>query len=73
MATLRCKCGTVLRDDDPDFGMLLFSQRDFDVDMEAVVLRGRAKEVWQCRTCERLWIFWDVMGAIPTEYVKQPS
>jgi hypothetical protein len=68
MATMRCKCGTVLRDDDPDLGYLMMSRREFDVDVESIVLRGRAIDVWRCPTCARLWVFWEPLGAA-TEYV----
>lgn len=69
MATLRCKCGTVLRDDNPDDGLLLLTRREFDVDVESVGLRGRARDVWKCWTCGRLWIFWDRTGDA-VEYVE---
>jgi hypothetical protein len=73
MATFRCKCGARLRDDDPDYGCLLFTRREFDVDQPSELLLGRATEVWRCHTCERLWIFWDRMGRFPVEYVRQPD
>jgi len=68
MATIRCKCGTILRDDDPDNSYLLFAKKEFDVDIESVELLGRARDAWNCWTCGRLWIFWDPLGN-PTEYV----
>jgi rubredoxin len=68
MATMRCQCGTILRDDDPDYSLLLFTWRQFDVDVNSEVLRGRARAVWRCRTCGRLWVFWEHLGD-PTEYV----
>jgi hypothetical protein len=69
MATFRCKCNTLLRDDDPDFGKYLFSRRDYDVDVESAELLGRAREVWECPVCGRLWVFWQTGTAHPTEYV----
>jgi hypothetical protein len=69
MATMRCKCGTVLRDDNPDSDYLLLSNREFDIDVDSGVLRGSARNVWRCWTCERLWIFWDPRGE-PTEYLR---
>jgi hypothetical protein len=65
---MRCKCGTVLRDDNPDDGLLLLSRREFDVDLDAVLLRGRARDVSRCWTCGRLWVFWDKLGE-PSEYL----
>lgn len=67
MATMKCRCGTILRDDDPDSDYLMMSKREFDVDLDAGLLRGRARDVWRCWTCERLWVFWE-MGGEPTEY-----
>lgn len=68
MATIRCKCGTILRDDDPEEGLLMFTRRDFDIDLDSGVLRGRARDAWRCWTCGRLWVFWEPTGD-PTEYV----
>jgi hypothetical protein len=73
VATPRCKCGTLLRDDDPVFSGLFFAHRDFDVEVESAVLRGRAYEAWTCRTCGRIWIFWDRMSPQPTEYLRIDS
>lgn len=72
MATLRCRCGTVLRDDDPDEGLLLLTRGEFDVDQEPEVLLGRGREVWRCWTCGRLWVFWEPLGD-PTEYVAKET
>jgi hypothetical protein len=68
MATIRCKCGTVLRDDNPDLDYLIISRREFDVDLDSIALLGRAHDVWRCWTCERLWVFWDRAGD-PAEYL----
>jgi hypothetical protein len=68
MATMLCKCGTTLRDDNPDDGLLMFSRREFDIDADSALLRGRATELWRCWTCGRLWVFWDKLGD-PTEYI----
>jgi hypothetical protein len=68
VAKLLCKCGTVLRDDDPEYGLLLFKRREFDVDVDSILLLGRAREVWRCRTCGRLWVFWEPTGNA-VEYV----
>lgn len=67
MATMRCKCGTIVRDDDPDLDYLLMSRREFDVDLDTMMLRGRAVDVWRCWACERLWGFWK-RGDAPSEY-----
>lgn len=69
MATMRCKCGTLLRDDNPDWDYLLMSRREFDVDIGSGILRGRARDVWKCWTCQRLWVFWDPRGE-PMEYLR---
>jgi hypothetical protein len=69
MATIRCKCGTVIRDDDPDMDYLLMTRGEFDIDLDSGLLRGRARDVWRCPTCERLWVFWD-NGGQPTEYLR---
>ena len=68
MATMRCRCGTTFRDDDPDDGLLLFTRRDYDVDLDAALLSGRARQVWRCRTCGRFWVYWDHLGD-PAEYL----
>jgi hypothetical protein len=73
MAKLRCKCGTQLRDDDPEHSGLLFSNDDYDHAEDVCLLRGRATEVWGCPECGRLWIFWEKMSRYPTEYVRQPA
>lgn len=75
MAKLACKCGNVLRDDDPYFSYLLFRRHDYNVELDSAVLRGRAYEVWGCPVCGRLWIFWDHgIGVYATEYVRhRPS
>jgi hypothetical protein len=67
MAKLECTCGTIIRDDHPHNGLLL--QRDeFDIDLDSSLLFGRARSVWRCWVCGRLWVFWDHVGK-PTEYV----
>lgn len=68
MATIRCKCGTVLRDDG-QFDHLLIPRKEFDIDSDPISLLGKATEVWQCWTCERLWVFWG-KGEAPTEYQR---
>lgn len=72
MATFLCKCGTLLRDDNPDFNFLIISRRQFDVDLDSIALRGRARDIWRCWTCERLWVFWDLTGK-PVEYLRAES
>jgi hypothetical protein len=72
MAKMRCKCGTLLRDDSPDLDYLFMSRREFDVDLDATTLRGRARDIWRCWTCERLWVFWDI-GGDPVEYLRADS
>ncbi len=69
MATMRCLCGTILRDDSPDMDYLIMARREFDVDADAIVLRGRARDVWRCWSCERLWVFWDTTSD-PVEYLR---
>lgn len=70
MAKFRCVCGTQLRDDHPDNSFLLFSKRDYDVELDSVVLRGRAKLVSRCPTCGRLWVFWHSPARPPAEYLQ---
>ncbi|WP_086850638.1 hypothetical protein [Amycolatopsis kentuckyensis] len=67
MAKIRCKCGTILRDDDPHDTFWLLSDEEFDVELSATLLFGRALRVVRCKVCQRLW-FWgdDEM----TEYLK---
>jgi hypothetical protein len=72
MAKMACKCGTVLRDDDPDKSLLLLSRREFDVERTSETLFGRAIDVLQCGTCGRLWVFWDE-AAEAVEYVRAPD
>lgn len=71
MATMRCRCGQILRDeDDAETTMLLFSQRDYDIDISSSDLLGRAVDLWRCPNCGRLWVFWDESKA--SEYVPGP-
>lgn len=72
MATLLCECGTLLRDDNPDFDYLVMSKGQFDVDLDSIALRGRARDIWRCWTCERLWVFWDLTSE-PVEYLRAES
>jgi hypothetical protein len=65
---MRCKCGTVLRDDNPDLDYLMLSQREFDVGVDGAMLLRRARDVWSCWTCGRLWVFWEA-GGEPSEYL----
>jgi hypothetical protein len=58
MAKLRCACGTVLRDDDPDTSMFLLTRREFDVEEDGSMLLGRATLAVRCPVCGRLWVFW---------------
>ena len=58
MATIKCKCGRILRDDDPDYRYLLLADRAFDVEKPSVVLFGEADNVLLCPDCQRLWVFW---------------
>jgi hypothetical protein len=67
MATMRCICGAILRDDNPDSDCVLMSCREFDIDVDNSVLRGQARDVWRCWDCERLWVFLDER-AEPAEY-----
>ena len=69
MATLLCKCNTILRDDDPDLSYLVLSNREFDVDESPIALLGKTKQLWRCPTCGRLWVFWEDVAA-PTEYLR---
>jgi hypothetical protein len=72
LATLLCKCGTLLRDDNPDFDYLVMPKGQFDVDLDSIALRGRARDIWRCWTCERLWVFWDLTSE-PVEYLRAES
>jgi hypothetical protein len=53
---------------DFDYGLLLFTRHDYDVDLDPAFILGRAREVWRCRACGRLRVFWDHLGD-PTEYL----
>lgn len=71
MAKLACKCGAVLRDDDPVNSGHLFRYGDYDIELDSSVLIARSYDVWGCPICGRLWIFWDHgVGVYPTEYVR---
>jgi len=73
VAKFRCKCKTVLRDDDPDTSLLILSRRDFDVDFDSIILFGRAIEMLKCPTCRRLWIFGNGFGNAPECYTPEDS
>ncbi|WIY01852.1 hypothetical protein QRX60_48935 [Amycolatopsis mongoliensis] len=68
MAKMRCKCGTILRDDDPHDTFFILSDEEFDVELSGVLLFGRAQRVVRCKVCQRLW-FWAENGEL-TEYLK---
>ena len=69
MAKIKCKCGAILRDDDPHDSLFILTSEDFDVETPAVDLFGKAALVIRCKTCGRLWIYWDEHGE-PSEYVE---
>lgn len=69
MAKIRCKCGVVLRDDDPQDSLFILSSEEFDVETPAADLFGKAKLVIRCNSCGRLWVFWDEFRE-PSEYVE---
>ncbi len=74
MAKIPCRCGNILRDDDPTFSGRLLRNRNCDVELDSVALVGRSYEVWGCPICDRLWIFWERLGGKATEYVRhRPS
>ncbi len=74
MAKIPCRCGNILRDDNPTFSGRLFRNHDYDVSLDSAVLYGRSYEVWGCPICDRLWIFWERAGGKATEYVRhRPS
>ena len=68
MARFDCKCGTILRDDDPADSMYFLTNQEFDVDLSAVALLGRSKLAVRCKTCRRLW-FWGEDGTF-VEYIR---
>lgn len=82
MAKLLCRCGTILRDDDPDESYVMNSWRQFDAVDEEVestdnpdvtassLLFGTGVPVRRCPVCGRLWVFWGKDG-FATEYVPQ--
>ncbi|MGW6931010.1 hypothetical protein ACWGE0_13170 [Lentzea sp. NPDC054927] len=74
MAKFRCKCGTVTRDDDPDHGLQMFTSREYEDDVEELwQLIGACRQVIDCPTCGRLWVWWEnEPGFPPTEYLRQP-
>jgi uncharacterized protein with PIN domain len=67
---MRCRCGNVLRDDDPENSFMAFAKIEYNVEIDSAELIGRAKDLWRCPACGRLWVFWDGFNA--TEYVQQP-
>ncbi len=70
MAKMRCKCGNLIRDDDPDYSLILLPYREFDsADADGTTLFGRGADARRCRTCNRLWVFWDG-GGDATEYLE---
>ncbi|WP_158679240.1 hypothetical protein [Streptomyces sp. Tu 6176] len=70
MAKTACKCGNLIRDDDPDFSLILLPYREFDdVEADAGMLLGRGIDGLRCSVCGRLWVFWDE-GGNPVEYVE---
>jgi hypothetical protein len=69
MAKIRCRCGAVIRDDDPRDSMFFLTNEEFDVNLSSVELFGRAKLVVRCKTCARLW-FWGEDSSL-VEYVKR--
>jgi hypothetical protein len=71
MAKMRCRCGAVLRDDDPANSFLLFRDADYDVDLDSVELVGRGRPVSLCPTCGRLWVFWNDFEAEEYEHVSR--
>jgi hypothetical protein len=75
MAKYVCRCGTITRDDDPDFGLSLFSGREYDAARDMHDLFLDAHQVWHCPICDRLWVFWEPgPGVWPIEYVRwRPS
>lgn len=73
MAKMRCKCGNILRDDDPENSMVLLPYKEFDaVDVDGAALFGRGIDVWRCALCNRLWVFWDEAGQA-VEYCEIPG
>ncbi|WP_329051126.1 hypothetical protein OG738_03410 [Amycolatopsis sp. NBC_01488] len=68
MAKMRCKCGTILRDDDPHDSLFVLEHDEFDVDVSPEILLGRAQLVVRCKVCHRLW-FWGENGDL-SEYLK---
>ncbi|MEU9887498.1 hypothetical protein [Sphaerisporangium sp. NPDC051011] len=69
MAKMRCKCGNIIRDDDPDYSMILLPYREFDADVDGAMLLGRGVDVRRCRICNRFWVFWEE-GSDATEYLE---
>ncbi len=77
MARFGCACGDQIRTSgeipNPD-EWLLISDTDFDEWEKPLLpesLHARMIHGWKCRTCGRLLIFWDGMGAEPSWY--EPS
>jgi len=68
MAKFDCKCGAIIRDDDPAYSFYFLKNQDFDVDLSGVELFGRSKLAVCCKTCGRLW-FWGEDG-IFVEYAR---
>ena len=69
MAKMRCKCGALIRDDDPRQSLVLVPHAEFDEDVDAGTLLGRGSITLRCAVCGRLWVFWDDSNQ-GTEYVE---
>ncbi|MFE5401489.1 hypothetical protein ACFQ9Z_08765 [Streptomyces sp. NPDC056580] len=70
MAKMRCKCGNLIRDDDPENSLILLPYKEFDADdVDAGMLLGRGTDARRCSVCNRIWVFWDE-GSAATEYVE---
>lgn len=70
MAKMACRCGNLIRDDDPDFSLILLPYREFDdAEADSGMLLGRGTDARRCNVCGRLWVFWEE-GGNAVEYVE---
>jgi hypothetical protein len=68
MAKMKCKCDKIIRDDDSNDSLFLLTREQFDVDLDSVMLFGKAVLALKCNRCGRLWVYWG-NGNVADEYV----
>lgn len=74
MAKFLCRCGSVVRTSGAipnPAELLLISDVKYDEfhgEVNAEALYREMTHAFRCSTCGRLWIYWDGMESVPTEY-----